>query len=311
MWDVLGAAAVVILVLVVILFAGGGNKAAPVVEAPKQEMPMATEAPKQEAQRPTEAPKVEAQETTEPPKGAVQVSAKGGMEMVYVPAGEFAMGSENGDSDEKPVHSVYLDGYWIDKTEVTNGMYQKCVQSGGCMAPHGVSSYTHDSYYGNATYENYPVIKVDWNQASAYCQWAGGRLPSEADWEKAARGPDGRTYPWGEGIDCGKANYRGKSGNDYCIGDTTAVGSDPLGASPYGALDMAGNVWEWVNDWYDKKYYANSPVKNPAGSSDGSLRVLRGGSWSDNVWNVRTAIRIYNGPSSWVDSIGFRCVRFP
>ena len=221
-----------------------------------------------------------------------------GMLMMYVSGGLFHDGRENGQNNEKPVHEVTLAAYWIDQTEVTNGMYAKCVQSGGCQSPVDKSSRTRNSYYGNVTYADYPVINVDWKQAKAYCEWAGGRLPSEAEWEKAARGTDGRTYPWGEGIDGTRANYDGN------IGDTTRVGSYPTGASPYGALDMAGNAWEWVNDWYGP-YIAGSVT----GPFQGDVRVLRGGSWLVSDLNSRSADRGRYVPSYSSDDLGFRCVR--
>ncbi|NPV87100.1 MAG: SUMF1/EgtB/PvdO family nonheme iron enzyme [Anaerolineae bacterium] len=237
--------------------------------------------------------------------GSTMIAEKDGMELVYVPAGEFAMGSEEGESDERPVHRVYLDAYWIDRTEVTNAMYAKCVQDGACDEPKSRGSATRSDYYGNSRYADYPVINVDWFMADAYCRWAGRRLPSEAEWEKAARGTDGREYPWGDGApSCDLANY--DAGN-YCVGDTSAVGSYPEGASPYGALDMAGNVWEWVADWYDADYYGRSPRENPPGASSGGYRVVRGGSWNHNDDYVRAACRFRLGPSVTISNDGFRC----
>jgi serine/threonine-protein kinase len=229
--------------------------------------------------------------------------------MVLVPAGAFEMGSNNGDSDEMPVHTVTLDDYYIDQYEVTNALYKACVDAGVCDPPVNTSSFTRDSYFGNSQYDDYPVIRVSWYDAKAYCEWRGVRLPTEAEWEKAARGTDGRTYPWGEGIDCTKANYGG------CVDDTTAVGSYPDGASPYGLFDMAGNVWEWVADWYDGNYYdaypADSWPPNPAGPSSGEYRVLRGGSWLNYGDLLRVANRSGYDPSSRFNFIGFRCALSP
>ncbi len=223
-----------------------------------------------------------------------------GMTLVFVPAGEFTIGSDIY-PDEQPIHQVILDDFWIDQTEITNAMYAKCVTDGDCEPPSSSSSYTHESYYGNSTYDDYPVIYVSWSKAAAYCKWAGRRLPTEAEWEKAARGTDGRTYPWGEEISCDIANYSG------CIGDTTEIGSYPGGVSIYGALDMAGNVWEWVNDWYSDTYYKSSPLSNPPGPSSGQYRVLRGGSWGYSDDYVRSANRNWGVPADSSYFLGFRC----
>jgi eukaryotic-like serine/threonine-protein kinase len=238
--------------------------------------------------------------------GSTMIREKDSMEMVFVPAGEFSMGSDNVGSHENPVHKVYLDAYWIDKFEVTTAQYARCVADGDCSVPHLVESYTRDSYYGNPSYDDYPVIYVNWFQADAYCAWAGGSLPTEAQWEKAARGTDERTYPWGDAAPtCSLANNYG------CVGDTSAVGSYPAGASPYGALDMAGNVWEWVADWYDSGYYSKSPLQNPTGPGSGSSRVLRGGSWNNTEKYVRSASRSGFTPHDYRSSSGFRCVSPP
>ena len=162
---------------------------------------------------------------------------------------------------------------------VTNAMYQLCVQAGACQPP------GNTTFYGSSQYDHYPVVNVSWNDSKTYCEWVGGRLPSEAQWEKTARGTDGRTYPWGEELTCDKANYLN------CVGQMVAVGSYPDGASPYGALDMAGNEWEWVADWFSETYYSSSPPSNPQGPDSGKLRVLRGGSWFDVPAHCRSAFR--------------------
>jgi len=228
----------------------------------------------------------------------------GGAPMMFVPAGDFTMGSNDGNSDEKPVHTVYLDTFWIDKLEVTNALYKKCVDVGKCSAPSNKSSSTRPSYYGNATFDSYPVLYVVWNAASAYCAWAGKRLPTEAEREKAARGTDGRIYPWGNTFD--KKLLNSSEGGK---GDTTAVGSYPGDVSPYGALDMAGNVVELVSDWYDGSYYANSPLNNPKGPSSGQYRAASGGGW---YWDSSAARTYHRGYVDFVTPmyvVGFRCAR--
>ena len=221
---------------------------------------------------------------------------------ILIPEGEFEMGSDSGNADERPAHTVHLDAYWLDQTEVTNSQYHACVNKGGCTQPRITSSHNIQDYFWQFTYNDHPVINVTWDQAAQYCEWVGGHLPTEAEWEKAARGTDGRTYPWGNS----PPNKDTLNYNSY-VGDTARVGSYPSGASPYGVLDMAGNVDEWVADWYIRGYYEISEEKNPQGPDNGSRRVLRGGSWSDEAGQVRTTYRLDYSPDSAYDGTGFRC----
>jgi formylglycine-generating enzyme required for sulfatase activity len=247
--------------------------------------------------------------------------ATDGAEMIYVPEGEFLMGSKDADrkaaDDEKPAHTVYLDAFWIDRTEVTNARYIQFLNTlgdyrGTCGEHDCVETVLEDKdshilhregrYVVESGFEDHPVIEVTWYGAQAYCEWAGVRLPTEAEWEKAARGIDGRLYPWGNNApDCDKAQYAD------CSGMTVPVGSKPAGASPYGALDMAGNVWEWVADWYDPAYYDRSPALNPQGASSGERKVFRGGSWGYLPDFIRTTDRARNRPAYAGFNVGFRC----
>ena len=225
--------------------------------------------------------------------------------MVYVPGGTFEMGSAERFEYEQPAHTVTLDGFWIDQTEVTNAYYARCVAAGVCRPPIYSSSFTRESYYGDSKYDAYPVVLVDWNDATTYCGWAGGRLPSEAEWEYAARGPDGHIYPWGnDPPDDTLLNY-----NRSLTGDTKQVGSYPKGQSWAGALDMAGNVFEWVNDWFGS--YPSEPQVNPSGPAGGQYRVLHGGSWYDAAESVRAASRANVAPDSRHLTAGVRCAVAP
>jgi len=217
--------------------------------------------------------------------------------MVYIPPGEFLMGSKEGegDPDERPQRRVYLDGYWIDKNLVTVAQYRKFCQATERQMP-GLPDWSKDDH---------PMVNVSWHDAAAYAQWAGKSLPTEAEWEKAARGTDGRIYPWGNAWDGAKCQHS----VGQTAGKTAPVGSFPAGKSPYGCLDMAGNVWEWCADWYDAGYYKNAPARNPTGPATGTQRVLRGGSWLDTTPGLfRAALRLRFTPVCRYISGGFRCV---
>jgi len=244
-----------------------------------------------------------------------------GAEMMLVPAGEFLMGSTDADpkagDDEMPQHLIYLDAFWIDRTEVTNARDVQFLNSleehaGACAGQDCAETQVEDKYshilWQDGRYvvengfEDHPATQVSWYGAQAYCTWAGASLPTEAEWEKGARGVGGRLFPWGnEAPDCEKAQYGG------CGGATVPVGSRHAGASPYGVLDMAGNVWEWVADWYDPAYYDASPARNPQGPDSGARRVFRGGSWGYLPTFIRTGDRARNRPTYAGFNAGFRC----
>jgi formylglycine-generating enzyme required for sulfatase activity len=232
---------------------------------------------------------------------AVKTSPLDGMTQVFVPAGEFLMGRGNAEgSVHSPQHSVHLDAFWIDKYEVSNAMYLKCLKDGVCA-----ELVSDNLLYKNWVYRNHPVTYVVWEQAQVYCQWADRRLPTEAEWEKAARGTDGRLYPWGNE----PPNPRLANFNESMIHEAVSIYRYPLGASPYGALNMSGNAREWVADWYDPEYYLVSPYDNPQGPQSGEERSLRSGSYNED-WREVSIIRRYrHQPQSAGLSRGFRCAQ--
>ena len=237
----------------------------------------------------------------EPVLGEVEsprVRPADGMLVSHIPAGEFLMGDDASPlAAEKPAHRVNLGAYWIDHLEVTNAQYRLCVEAGVCSEPKSWKD-------GNLNGDNQPVLVV-WEAAQAYCEWAGGRLPTEAEWEKAARGTGGHKWPWGNAFDSSLANLNGDADG---YGFTAPVGSFPGGASPYGLLDMAGNAAEWVSDWYDAEYYARSPTHNPSGPASGKQRSVRGtvANGGGGPEKCRAVARFPQDPVRW--EFGFRCV---
>nr|HID12875.1 formylglycine-generating enzyme family protein [Anaerolineae bacterium] len=235
-------------------------------------------------------------------------------DMVLVPAGEFIMGSEEGSPDEQPVRRVYLKAFYIDQYPVTNAQYAQflnAVEADLCEGhicldtqtenPDSHILYQQGRYAVEPGYERHPVTNVSWYGAQAYCRYYGKRLPTEAEWEKAARGTDGQAYPWGDSFDPHRLN------SDYRVGDTTPVGNYPAGVSPCGAYDMAGNVWEWVADWYQA--YPGSPYRSPFFGE--KYKVVRGGSWNHPGSDARTTRRDIAHPDRRIHVVGFRCAREP
>ncbi|MGZ6315658.1 MAG: formylglycine-generating enzyme family protein [Anaerolineales bacterium] len=234
-------------------------------------------------------------------RGEAAVPDKDKIALIFVPAGKFEMGSQ-GYKGEGPLHAVGLNAFWIDQTEVTNQQYARCVQQRVCQPPERLNSYSRPSYYGDPQYAEYPVIYVNWGDADNFCRWLGRRLPTEAEWERAARGSDERIYPWGD-----QPPQASVLNFDYTVGDTSPVGEYPSGASPYHVLDMAGNVEEWVSDWYDPAYYAESPYSDPGGSVARKEHVVRGSAWTTGPSGIRAASRLFYPPDSAFMNLGFRC----
>jgi len=225
--------------------------------------------------------------------------------MMLVPAGEFSMGSDKGDDDEQPIHKVFLDGFYIDKFEVTNGRFAKFVEAIQSEPPWGFAD--KDTPLVQA---DRPVRWVSWMDATGYCLWAGKRLPTEAEWEKAARGPDGRIYPWGNDSPTpAHAVFGLKEGGAETV---SPIGNRDKGKSPYGVHDLAGNLYEWVMDWYDEEFYtkfAKNPAINPRGPSEGTAKAQRGGSYINNPYRLRSSFRTKGDPTEQDPNVGFRCAQ--
>ncbi len=274
------------------------------VEAQSATLSSTVETPAQPVSRQT--PTVNASERVRQKDGAVEV---------LIPAGAFTFGciiEHNGGfdcpDDELPSRRINLDAYYMDKYEVTNRQYALCAAAGVCAEPSYRYSATREDYYGNPEYDNYPAANVSWTEAAAYCAWVGGRLPTEAEWEKAARGTDLRAYPWGDSDpNCGMANAKDEVKGSNCVGDTLPVGSLPEGASPYGVMDMAGNVWEWVQDWYVLDADGLRISVDPFAQDLGFHKVVKGGSW-DYAWSrLRISYNSDHEPDAHKISFGFRC----
>ena len=283
-------------ILSLILGACGGTASTPATEPPPS-LPAPTEQP------PTLEPPTSLPEPTlvpvnlAGPASGSEMAWGDGSVLVYVPAGGFTMGSGLPDA---PQRTVSLDDYWIYKTEVTNSMYAFCVSIGACAPP---AQELGTPTYDNPIYANYPVVGVSWDMAANYCSWIGGALPTEAQWEKAARGSEGAQYPWGSAEpSCDLGNFAG------CVGGLTDTTKYADGASPYGVLDMGGNVFEWIRDFYGENYYNSAPAENPTGPDSGEFRVVRGSGFETDVEQAASAIRHPAGNAYHSRDLGFRCV---
>lgn len=222
--------------------------------------------------------------------------------MILIPAGEFVMGSEEGGFDEKPARRVYVDAFEVNQYEITQFAYAEFVRATGHRSP--LSRYLKNIESFND--QNQPVVYVTWEDAGAFCRWRGGRLPTEAEWEKAAKGADASAWPWGSEPKPTFANFLGADDQSHY---TSVVGSFEQDKSPYKVYDMAGNVREWVQDWYDEHYYRHAPNRNPNGPDQGDMKALRGGSWNDSAVSGRTSSRMKMFPDYRDTTVGFRCAR--
>ena len=229
------------------------------------------------------------------------LTGKDGAPMVLVPAGEFTMGSEQGDADEQPVHRVFLDSFYLDMFEVTNGRFAKFVAAIQSEPPWGFADQETPVVHAEQ-----PVRWVTWLEATGYCLWAGKRLPTEAEWEKAARGTDGRVYPWGnDPPTAAQAIFGLKEGAET----VSPIGNRDLGRSPYGVHDLAGNLYEWVADWYDEDFYTTNPTINPRGPAEGAAKGQRGGSYTNQPYRLRATFRTKSDPTDNAPHVGFRCAQ--
>ena len=278
--------------------------AEPPSKEPSPPLPPKPRTSESEVKPPLKAPHQTNGQTVKPasaPPPAAEIVGKDGAPMVLVPAGEFTMGSDKGDDDEQPVHKVFLDSFYIDKFEVTNGRFAKFVEAIQSEPPWGFKDKETSVLHADR-----PVRWVNWMDAVGYCLWAGKRLPTEAEWEKAARGTDARTYPWGnDAPTTAHAVFGLKEGADT----VSPIGNRDKGKSPYDVHDMAGNLYEWTTDWYDEQFYNKNPSINPKGPADGTAKVQRGGSYANGAYRLRSTFRTKGDPTEHDPNVGFRCAQ--
>lgn len=288
------------------------SEVAPLLNAAKQDQPPTPakpHVPDGEAKRADKAKPTTnggaAQHPTMSPPPPAEIIGKDGAPMVLVPSGEFIMGSDKGDEDESPIHRVHLTAFYIDKFEVTNARFAKFVDAIQSEPPWGFAD--KETPISDA---DRPVRWVNWMDAMGYCLWVGKRLPTEAEWEKAARGTDGRVFPWGnDPPTLAHAVYGLNEGGAETI---SVIGDRERGMSPYGAHDMAGNLYEWVMDWYAEDFYlnsANNVAVNPRGPNEGNAKVQRGGSYINSPYRLRSSFRTKGDPAEQDPHVGFRCAQ--
>lgn len=275
--------------------------------APAPPPPVKPKASESESKPPAKSPPAangstpSASKPTPTPPLPAEITGKDGTPMVLIPAGEFSMGSDKGDDDEQPIHRVFIDSFYIDKFEVTNGRFAKFVEAVQIEPPWGFKDKETP-----VVHIDQPVRWVNWMDAMGYCLWAGKRLPTEAEWEKAARGTDGRLYPWGNDAPTpAHAVFGLKEGADT----VSAIGNRDKGKSPYGVHDMAGNLYEWTIDWYDEQFYSKNPAINPRGPAEGTAKVQRGGSYTNAPYRLRSTFRTKGDPTEHDPNVGFRCAQ--